>query len=543
MKTPISRLLQGAGLSCCALVVGIFFGLFLTPYMLEKLGEDAYGVYALASLFAGWCGLLDFGMTTTVSRYVTRYFTKGDRVGVNETGSTAIVLFGGIASLVLGLACAASGGVKFLGPAFDNTGVLGNALFFAGVAFAVSKISDGVCGVIKGALRQELTGAANLCFRIIFGLVNFVVLWSGGRVVALFVANLVMTFLQLVAYIIIVRIAVPTFTFSFHFFRKKRVRSLFGYSFYTFLIQAGEIAVNRSDLIVIAALMSTSEVARYNLVVVTLVSYFNSFIYETSSWQINWFARLAALEYTQEDWREQNVELKKNKKNISDWPKFKKEFYDSRDAIARGATYFSIFLAFAVFAFAKPFIVRWIGPQYLDALPALALYVLTLGVYRGVAESNAKILQGLAKHRILALAAILHGILNIILSVAFIKCGLGLLGVALGSVLPGFIIHYCWIPNVVCRVIGEEKSVYWTRQFKTTAIAFIAILAPGWIVQKWASPNYAGLFVLAGIAFILYALVVYRIGLDGKERRNVLNFILLRVRRVGKGLGNRENNY
>ena len=100
MKKPVVRLLQGAGLSCASLIVRIAFGLFLTPYMLSALGDRAFGIFALSSLFAGWCGLLDFGLTTTTSRYVTRYYTTDDWTGVNETGSTAITLFGGISALL-----------------------------------------------------------------------------------------------------------------------------------------------------------------------------------------------------------------------------------------------------------------------------------------------------------------------------------------------------------------------------------------------------------------------------------------------------------
>ena len=194
MKKPVTRLLQGAGLSCASLVVRIAFGLFLTPYMLSVLGDKAFGVFALSSLFAGWCGLLDFGLTTTTSRYITRYYTRDDWEGVNETGSTAIMLFGGISTLVFLLACLAFAVAKFLGDSFDETGLLAAALFFAGLSFAISKVSDGFCGVIKGALRQEYTGATAFVTRVVIGFVNLGVLMCGGRVIALLVANSVIEF-------------------------------------------------------------------------------------------------------------------------------------------------------------------------------------------------------------------------------------------------------------------------------------------------------------------------------------------------------------
>ncbi len=521
----MSSLLQGAGYSCGALVVGIAFGLFLTPYMLSCLGDSAYGVYALASLFAGWCGLLDFGLTTTTSRYITRYYTLGDEKSLNETGSTAIVLFGGIAALVFLLACGAFGIASLLGNRIDDTGLLGGALFFAGSSFAISKISDGFCGVIKGVLRQELTGGTVFVFRILFGIVNFAILFCGGRVIALFIGNFILTLLQLFVYIFLCRRAVPSFRFELTNFRKTRVRKLFSYSFFAFIAQAGEIAVNRSDLIVIAVLLSMSDVTRYNLVVVTLVSYFNSFLCEASSWETNWFTRLAAKDAPEEEGG------KRVEKTGSPVVRYNEDLYFSRATILRASVYISIFMAFGVVAFGRAFIERWIGEEYLDAFPALATYMIAAGIYRGSAETNTKLLQGLARHHILAVAAILHGVLNILLSVFFIRIGLGLWGVALGSVIPGFMIYYCWIPNVVCRIIGERNKTYWLRQIHTTVIALTALLVPGWLATRFSAPAYWNLVLLASASGLIYILTLYVIGLTSRERETIADFLRKKLRR------------
>lgn len=525
MKKPVVRLLQGAGLSCASLVVRIAFGLFLTPYMLSSLGARAFGVFALASLFAGWCGLLDFGLTTTTSRYVTRYYTKNDWDGVNETGSTAITLFGGISALVFLLACLAFLVASLFGDRFDETGLLATSLFFAGFSFAISKISDGFCGVIRGALRQEYTGWTSLITRVAIGLTNLIVLWLGGGVVALLVANSVITALQLIAYVVLTRFAAPQFRFSLKSFRKARVRSLFSYSFFAFLAQAGEIAVNRSDLIVIAAMASMEDVTAYNLVVVTLVSYFNSFLTEGSSWETNWFAHLAAKEHTDED-VERAGRCRRSFREatlracgyVGDGEKLSTVFYTSRSTITRASIFASFFGAYGILLFGRVFVERWIGSEYLFAFPALALCIMAQGLYRGSAEVNARMLQGVARHQVLAIGAILHGVANIVLSVLFVSMGLGLWGVALGTVLPGVAIHFLWIPNVACRLVGESRREYWRRQLWATAVAFLATLAPTFIIAPIVQPNYLSIVAYGCLAFALYLPVVVLLGLTGAER-------------------------
>lgn len=131
--------------------------------MAATLGERAYGIYVCASLFAGWRGLLDFGLTSTASRFVTKYYAVDDWDGLNEIGSTAIVLFGALAATVV-LTALVAFGATFLFATGPDAATLATALFGSGVSFAISKISDGVCGVLRGALRQELAGATVLFF-------------------------------------------------------------------------------------------------------------------------------------------------------------------------------------------------------------------------------------------------------------------------------------------------------------------------------------------------------------------------------------------
>lgn len=547
MNQGLKRLLKGAGFSGGALLVGIFFGIFLTPYMLATLGERAYGIYVCASLFAGWCGLLDFGLTTTTSRFVTKYYALDDWDGLNEIGSTAIVLFGALSAAVVLTALVACGVASFFATGPDAP-TLATALFFSGVSFAISKVSDGVCGVLRGALRQELTGGTVFVFRILFGVVNFAILFFGGRVVALVVGNALLTLLQLIVYVALMRAAVPRFRFSLRSFRRGRVRELFEYGVFAFLAQVGETAVDRSDLLLISALMTLNDVARYNLVVVTLCSYLASFIRETSTWQTNWFAKLAAstLETAKNDAAptlENDVASTRKIDAASDKDAvvvnrcknggcdagLSAEFFASRAAIHRASIYWTLFLAGGVLAFGRAFVERWIGAAYLDVFPALALCVAATALYRGSSETNARALQGVARHRVLAVGAILHGVANVVLSVVFIGCGFGLYGVALGTVLPGVAIHFGWLPNATCRLLGERRRTYWARYLKTTALGVAALAGPFAVASSCVKPDYCSICAWGVFYVGVGAAALFALGTTGAEKRAL--FRRIRTRR------------
>lgn len=542
MNQGLKRLLKGAGFSGGALLVGIFFGIFLTPYMLATLGERAYGIYVCASLFAGWCGLLDFGLTTTTSRFVTKYYALDDWDGLNEIGSTAIVLFGALSAAVVLTALVACCVASFFATGPDAP-TLATALFCSGVSFAISKISDGVCGVLRGALRQELTGGTVFVFRILFGVVNFAILFFGGRVVALVVGNAVLTLLQLLVYVALLRAAVPRFRFSLRSFRRGRVRELFEYGVFAFLAQVGETAVDRSDLLLISAFMSLNDVARYNLVVVTLCSYLTSFIRETSAWQTNWFAKLAAStskETEKDDAASLNaVEKRTRCGNDGCDVALSGEFFASRAAIHRASIYWTLFLAGGVLAFGRAFVERWIGAAYLDVFPALALCVVATALYRGSSETNARALQGVARHRVLAVGAILHGAANVVLSVVFIYCGFGLYGVALGTVLPGVAVHFGWLPNATCRLLGERRRTYWARYIKTTALGVAALAGPFAVVLSCVKPDYYSICVWGAFYVGVGSAALFALGTTAAEKRTLVD--RLRKRRDAASMNNAES--
>ena len=492
--------------------------------MLATLGERAYGIYVCASLFAGWCGLLDFGLTTTTSRFVTKYYAVDDWDGLNEIGSTAILLFGALSAAVVLTALVACGAAFFFAAGPDAP-TLATALFCSGVSFAISKVSDGVCGVLRGALRQELTGATVFVFRVLFGVVNFAILFFGGRVVALVVGNAVLTLLQLGVYVALLRAAVPRFRFSLRSFRRGRVRELFAYGVFAFLAQVGETAVDRSDLLLISAFMSLNDVARYNLVVVTLCSYLTSFVRETSTWQTNWFAKLAATtaETPTSDAMSKN-ECDERKRCDNDGCKttLSAEFFASRAAIHRASICWTLFLAGGVLAFGRAFVERWIGATYLDVFPALVLCVVATALYRGSSETNARALQGVARHRVLAVGSILHGAANVLLSVLFIRCGLGVYGVALGTVLPGVAIHFGWLPNATCRLLGERRRTYWARYLKTTALGLAALALPFATVWRCVKPDYCSICAWGVFYVVVGAAALGALGTTGSEKRAFL---------------------
>ena len=73
----------GAVLSYVAIAFNIISGLLYTPWMVETIGQSQYGLYTLANSLITMF-LVDFGLSSATSRYLSKYNAEGDREGAER---------------------------------------------------------------------------------------------------------------------------------------------------------------------------------------------------------------------------------------------------------------------------------------------------------------------------------------------------------------------------------------------------------------------------------------------------------------------------
>ena len=75
-KAKLSQIKLGAMISYFALALNIVLGLVYTPWMKDKIGIDNHGLYTLATSLIS-IFMLDFGLGSAVSRFVSKYRAEG----------------------------------------------------------------------------------------------------------------------------------------------------------------------------------------------------------------------------------------------------------------------------------------------------------------------------------------------------------------------------------------------------------------------------------------------------------------------------------
>src|SRR5579863_1401883 len=73
------RALKNVASNLAGLAVNIAVGFFLSPFILHHLGDEAFGLWVLIFSLTGYYGIFDFGIRSSLIRYVSKFQATGDK--------------------------------------------------------------------------------------------------------------------------------------------------------------------------------------------------------------------------------------------------------------------------------------------------------------------------------------------------------------------------------------------------------------------------------------------------------------------------------
>src|SRR5260370_936421 len=78
----------------------LFTGILLSPYLIHKLGPEAYGLWALSFALVEYCTFLDLGFRSAIVKYVAHHKALDQPLGINQVINTGL-MYSGLVSLGL----------------------------------------------------------------------------------------------------------------------------------------------------------------------------------------------------------------------------------------------------------------------------------------------------------------------------------------------------------------------------------------------------------------------------------------------------------
>lgn len=473
----------------------LLLGFVLSPFLVRNLGDSVYGVWVLLGSLVGYLGLLEFGLTPSIVKYIAEYRAREDQAAINRLVTCAFAVYSamGLLSLVITFVVAFNFNNIFETTLSNNT--VAAVAILSGVNLALSFPALVFVGIVRGYQRYDINSgitSITLIARSIFFVAAIV--YDYG-IIGLAVATLLFDVIRL-AYLTRWAFKLnPEIQIARRYFQWRDLRRLFSYSVYVFLIILGERIIFFTDSIVIGLFLSTSSVTAY-FIAGRLVSYLRSLVEE----MIGVLAPVTS-----------DLDARNNQKAISE--------------LLKVSTKYMLLLALPVatvfFVMGDSFISLWMGPEY--AASAAMLTVLTIATVANLLllPSNT-VLQGMGRHSIVAWFTILQAVLNLVLSVVLVK-RYGVMGVALGTAIPMVATSAAALVVYFRYYLKLGLGDYLRSAIPMPLLVQVPFVAALLLLKTYApATSLMILFAQIAAAFVPYGCVAFLTCLSPRERRPFL---------------------
>jgi O-antigen/teichoic acid export membrane protein len=508
--TPANRrVLVGAITNWLAFAATLLVGFFLTPYLIRRLGDGPYGVWAFVESILAYFTLFDLGIAAGVVRFVARHHTTGDREALNRLVSTCYALFVGLGLLMF----AAGAGLSplFLS-SIERAGVPTGEVF----AFALLMVANLAVtlplslfpSVLDGLERFALKSAVRVVMLTVRTIGTVAVLESRPSLLNL---GVLITVCNLVEHAVLAGLAfrVLPMRLSHRLVNRATFRQVRGYSLDAFLAMVAGRACVQSGAVIVGAFLGAAPVT-YFAIASRLVEFAKALLRTATNTLTPAISSLDAAGNTEA---------------------IRRMFLRG----TRWVLYLILPVHTGLVVFGRPFLTTWLGDSVYSATcyPALILLSSTLSLV--VAQSiAARVLYGTGRLRGFARMALVEAGLNVTLST--ILCPrFGLVGVAIGVAVPNLLMCL-WVIRYSARLLGVSPVHYATDGWVRPVFAAMVPLAV-WLLTDLAVNGWAGLAIAIGMGLLPYGLTVLAIEgqlLTNLERKRRLTKWMSFTRRAGR---------
>src|ERR1700675_2848002 len=98
-KHEKTAILKNVGSSWSALGINVIVGIFLSPFIVHRLGDAAFGIWVLIFSITGYYGLFDLGIRSSIVRYVSKYSATGEHEKLAHFVNTALFTYTSIGAV------------------------------------------------------------------------------------------------------------------------------------------------------------------------------------------------------------------------------------------------------------------------------------------------------------------------------------------------------------------------------------------------------------------------------------------------------------
>lgn len=497
MKNSSTRNIKvGAILTYLTQFLSIGISFVYVPIMLGQLGQSEYGLYSIVQSLISYLQMSEMGIGTTATRYNSKYIGENNISGQKAINGMFFKMYLGIAAI-----CVAAATVLYL--FLDNIYAdyttqniqLIKTLFIIAVINLVITFVFNIFNAIVIAYEEYIFLKIITLIQTIIGPVGMlIVLFLGFRSIGMLCITTIISFLfGLTQMIFCLRKYKISFSFREH--DKKLFRIIFAFTIFVFINSMANQLMMNSDKVVISVVMTEYSVAIY-AIVMQFHTYSYNFANVLSGFYLPRYTKIIAQE-----------------KQITS-QLFNDLIRTGRIQVLVAGLIFGGFLAIG-----EPFIIKWVGAEYIGAywLTVLVLITEVVGASQSMFNS---LMQAMNLHKMRAFISLASSFLKIIMTVV-LTMRFGLLGCAVAYVVGWFV--RCIAFNIYYQKrVNINVVLFWKQMIKMYTpllfTVFVLYFTTQYILNVIPATNYLILLLYAIVYTVFYGVIMWVIALNSYEK-------------------------
>jgi O-antigen/teichoic acid export membrane protein len=484
---------------------GIWF--FLTPFLLHKLGTVDYGLWVLIGSVVAYGSLLNLGIGGAIIKYVAEYRARGESEQARSLIATALCLYTvlGVIVIILSIILALIFPYLFHVPLEkESTATWLVLLMGVGVGISIPCSTPGA--VLQGLQRYDIVSALSVIGALLSATLTVTVLLLGGGVLGIVAISIPVMLIMQVPHVWFIQRVAPKFQLGWEGAKRSFIRPVLAFSSSLFVLHMAGQLQTKTDEIVIGAFLPVKVITPYAIartlseVVLVLTNQFMRVLLPLAS----------------------ELHAEKDQDRL-------RALYLTGTRLALGI---ALLIGCPLIILRESILTLWVGTAYAEYGHLVLILACTCLIETSQWPAGL-ILQGMARHRLMAAMAICSGLGNLALSVALVR-PLGLTGVALGTLIPTTVVCLVVFLPYSMRVIGVSQTQVGKEVFLPAFLPAIPAAVPLYVIQHAIQPSsLLSIMVVTGIGFLVYLIGYLHLGASEIERQTCRSFAMGAVRFVG----------
>lgn len=475
------QIIKNVSSSWFALGVNILVGIFLSPFILHRLGDAAFGIWVLIFSVTGYYGIFDFGIRSSIIRYVSKYTATKDIEEVSGIINSALFTYTCVCIVSMGLTllgCLYIDRLFKIDPAFHTTAQ--RLLFLVGFSVAIGFPLGVFGGMLEGLQKFYVNNWVNIAFTGVFRVIFIVYYLNRGY--GLLTVAIITVGLPIIGQFVRAAVALHALPikFSRSYVNRDSFRHMANYSSITFIILIAWRLRFKTDAVVIGTFLSSAAITYF---------YAGSRLVDYAGEVVSSLAQIF-------------VPMSSQSEAAGDTDRLRKICLVGNRACA-----FIVFPMTSMFVILGRSIIEvWVGRKYVAVgYPVLLtlIFPYSLMMMQGAAS---RILFGIGKHGKLAIVVLAEGICNVLLSILLVR-RYGIWGDALGTAIPLACTFLLFLPQHICKRLDIKIWSYVRQSFLLPLLLTLPMIGVLLLLQRWSVPHrYRQLIpqlLIAGLVYLL----------------------------------------